>query len=348
MTLLGLVYLFSIFWMYRQQDAARYQEWKQTVDDIYSNRLSEAEKNLKALLFVLRENPVLQQQFMARDREKLLETSRYLEQSLHQDYHITHFYFHTPDRVNFLRVHQPKRHGDKIDRLTIRQAEETGDVASGVEIGPLGTLTLRAVMPWYAGKQLVGYLELGRELASIVSAFRQSETVDGYLLTVNKQFVERQGWALGMAMLDRPANWSAFSDRVVMINTLPERFAYLGSEQVEQHRIQTFLHRFIFPKNMFYMIHDRPLIDVSGRQLGSLIFVHDELKELLLARRMNNFSSYPAGLSGLTPDYLLPCVTQNRTPVGRIRCCSGREPSTVGPCSGSGGPGNVGLATAAW
>ncbi|MCI5138688.1 MAG: hypothetical protein D3922_09815, partial [Candidatus Electrothrix sp. AR1] len=120
MVLLGLVYLFSVFWMYRQQDAARYQEWKETVEDIYSYRLSEAEKNLRSLLLVLRENPVLQQHFIAGDREMLLETSRYLEQSLSQDYHITHFYFHSPDRINFLRVHQPERHGDKIDRLTIR------------------------------------------------------------------------------------------------------------------------------------------------------------------------------------------------------------------------------------
>ncbi|MGB5684310.1 MAG: ATP-binding protein, partial [Candidatus Electrothrix sp.] len=289
MVLLGLVYLFSVFWMYRRQDAARYQEWKETVEDIYSHRLSEAEKNLRSLLLVLRENPALQQQFMAGDREMLLETSRYLEQSLRQEYHITHFYFHSPDRVNFLRVHQPQRYGDRVDRLTIRQAVKTGEIASGLELGPLGTLTLRAVIPWYSRGQLLGYLELGREMASIASIFRQSETVDGYLLTVNKQFVERQGWTLGMAMLNRPADWSAFSDRVIMINTLPERFAYLGSEQIEQHRLQSFLHRFVFPENMFYMIYDRPLIDVSGRQVGRLILVHDELKELLLARRVNNF-----------------------------------------------------------
>ncbi|RWX45597.1 PAS domain S-box-containing protein [Candidatus Electrothrix aarhusensis] len=289
MVLLGLVYLFSVFWMYRQQDAARYQEWKETVDDMYSYRLSEAEKNLRSLLFVLRENPVLRQQFMAKDREMLLETSRSLEHILNQDYHITHFYFHSPDRINFLRVHQPERHGDRIDRVTLRQAVKTGEIASGLEIGPLGTLTLRAVIPWHAGEQLIGYLELGRELASIASAFRQSDTVDGYLLTVNKKFLKHQGWLLGMAMLNRSADWSAFSDRVIMINTLPERFAYLGSEQMEQHRLQSFLHRFVFPENMFYLIHDRPLVDVSGRHVGSLIFVHDELKELLLARRMNNF-----------------------------------------------------------
>ncbi|MCI5124877.1 MAG: hypothetical protein D3925_10470, partial [Candidatus Electrothrix sp. AR5] len=204
MVLLGLVYLFSVFWMYRQQDAARYEEWKETVEEIYSNRLSEAEKNLRSLLLVLRENPVLQQQFMDGDREMLLETSRYLEQSLRQDHHVTHFYFHSPDRMNFLRVHQPQRHGDRVDRLTVRQAVKTGEVVSGLELGPLGTLTLRAVIPWYSRGQLIGYLELGRVLASIVSAFRQSEMVDGYLVTVNKQFIERPSWIQGMTMLNRP------------------------------------------------------------------------------------------------------------------------------------------------
>ncbi|MCI5159215.1 MAG: hypothetical protein D3906_12450, partial [Candidatus Electrothrix sp. AUS1_2] len=137
MVLLGLVYLVSVFWMYRQQDEVRFQEWKQTVDDVYTNRLSEAENNLRTLLLVLQENPVLQQQFLAGDRELLLETSRNLERKLSREYHITHFYYHLPNRVNFLRVHQPQRYGDRIDRLTIRQAAKTGDVASGLELGPL-------------------------------------------------------------------------------------------------------------------------------------------------------------------------------------------------------------------
>jgi two-component system sensor histidine kinase/response regulator len=117
---------------------------------------------------------------------------------------------------------------------------------------------------------------------------------------VGKHFVDQQSWQEGMTMLDRPADWSAFSDRVVMSNTLPERFAYLGKEQGEQHHIRRFFHKFIFPDNMFYMIDQRPLLDISDRQVGTLTLVHDELKELLLARRMNNFFLLTLlGLSGL-------------------------------------------------
>ncbi|MCW5211462.1 response regulator [Desulfobulbus sp. TB] len=290
MVLLGLVYLVSIFWMYRQQDAVRYEEWKGTVEHIYTSQLREAKKNLQSLLLAMQEHSALKKTFIQRDRKKLLEMNRSLQQNLSQDYHITHFYFHTPDRINFLRVHQPHRYGDTIHRITLYQAEKSGKVASGLEIGTLGTLTLRAVIPWYTEGQLIGYVELGRELASIVSCFPQSDTVDGYLLTVKKQYIEQQGWIRGMNMLHRPADWAAFSDRVVMSNTLPERFAYLGSEQAEQqYKIQTFLHRVILPENMFYMIYEHPLRDVSGRNVGTLLLVHDELRKLLLARRMNNF-----------------------------------------------------------
>ena len=290
MVLLGLVYLVSVFWMYQQQDAVRYEEWKGTVEHIYTSQLREAEKNLQSLLLVLGENSVLKKKFIQRDRKKLLEMSHSLQQNLSKEYHITHFYFHTPDRISFLRVHQPGRYGDTIDRFTLRQAEKSGKIASGLEIGPLGTLTLRAVMPWYAKEQLIGYVELGKELASIISYFPKSDTVDGYLLTVKKQYIEQHGWIQGMTMLHRPADWAAFSDRVVMNNTLSERFAYLGSEQAErEHKIQTFLHRVILPENMFYMVYKQPLLDISGRNVGTLLLVHDEFKKLLLARRMNNF-----------------------------------------------------------
>ncbi|MCI5224075.1 MAG: hypothetical protein D3924_15745, partial [Candidatus Electrothrix sp. AR4] len=154
MLLLGAVYLFSVFWMYQQQDALRHSEWIETINNVYSLQINEGEKNLKALLLVLSKNPVLRRHFLERDRDALLKTTLNLHHQLQLNYQITHFYFHTPDKKNFLRVHQPERHGDLITRLTIQQAAGTGKVISGIELGPLGTLTLRTIMPWYAEKQL--------------------------------------------------------------------------------------------------------------------------------------------------------------------------------------------------
>ena len=88
---------------------------------------------------------------MAGDRPGLLKENLEFYQILHDQNQITHFYFTGLDRVNFLRVHELDRYGDSIDRHTILQAEETGEITSGVELGPLGTLTLRVVLPWRDG-----------------------------------------------------------------------------------------------------------------------------------------------------------------------------------------------------
>jgi len=40
-----------------------------------------------------------------------------------------------------LRVHQPERHGDTINRHTTLTAEKTGKISIGAELGPIGTFT---------------------------------------------------------------------------------------------------------------------------------------------------------------------------------------------------------------
>ena len=105
-----------------------------------------------------------------RDRDMLLKHATPLFKDIRRDYKITHFYFTGIDRVNLLRVHAPLRYGDTIDRITTLQAEHSGTVAYGVELGPLGTFTLRLVSPWYDPKtnKLIGYVELGMEIDQII------------------------------------------------------------------------------------------------------------------------------------------------------------------------------------
>jgi len=123
---------------------------------------------LEATMKAVRLNNEIKAAFMARDRELLLKLAEPLYKRLNSDYEITHFYFTGPDRMNLLRVHSPGRYGDRIDRTTTLDAERTKKAAWGTELGPLGTFTLRVVLPWYEGKRLIGYLELGKELDHIL------------------------------------------------------------------------------------------------------------------------------------------------------------------------------------
>lgn len=89
---------------------------------------------------------------------------------------VTHCYFITPDKECFLRVHQPERHGDIITRFTLDQAIRNNEVASDIELGPLGTFTLCVVKPWLINGQLAGYLELGREIEFLTGELKKVTT----------------------------------------------------------------------------------------------------------------------------------------------------------------------------
>ena len=286
MGLLVLLFLGSTWWLYQQQDEVRYSSWKERVERILQQRILGVGKNIEAILYVLGENPVLQQQFLDGNRSALLKTADNLNHLFARNQQITHFYFHTLNRVNFLRVHQPDRYGDTINRITMQQAADSGKMASGVELGPLGTLTLRVVMPWYAGERLIGYLELGRELSTMIPALKFLNQVDGYLLTVKKKFIDQQGWQQGMAMLQRPADWSAFADRVVMVNFLPEEFDVAVEKSDSCGGVLDLFHR---KNGSVYMTLRLPLLDASDREVGHLLCVRDESVRIQIAKQHRLF-----------------------------------------------------------
>lgn len=129
------------------------------------------------------------------DRAALLEKSGPFFADMHRMFGITHMYFTRPDAVNLLRVHQPERSGDVINRFTTQEAKRTGAEVQGVELGPLGTLTLRVVDPWYADEQkqhLCGYVELGMEIDRALETVRELLDVQTFVL-IRKEFLQRQG-----------------------------------------------------------------------------------------------------------------------------------------------------------
>ncbi len=63
--------------------------------------------------------------------------------------------------------------GFTFDRFTTSEAERTGRTASGIELGPLGTFTLRMVRPIFDNGALIGYLEFGKDIIKPTAAFRR-------------------------------------------------------------------------------------------------------------------------------------------------------------------------------
>ncbi|MBI9018302.1 MAG: response regulator [Phycisphaerae bacterium] len=154
-----------------------------------------------------------------KDREFLLAHYKPLFEKLKKEHSITHFYFQSPDRRNFLRIHKPDKNGDIINRLTTTKAEQTEKLAWGMELGPIGTFTLRVVKPIFHEKELIGYLELGKEIEDILQSIAQEHNVD-LIATINKDFLDRENWEVGMGLMNRDYNWNRFKDYVVTYSSL--------------------------------------------------------------------------------------------------------------------------------
>lgn len=285
---LGLVLLVTatlfVGQMYQHQHEmgiAALNRLQSAVKDLYQDGIEYQDSMLGAVMEAISRNEALRDGLAARDRDKLLASSAALFTELRSKFGITHFYFTGPDRINILRVHQPQRYGDLIDRFTMLGAEHSGTTSYGVELGPLGTFTLRLVQPWYRGegaeRQLIGYVELGVEIDHILRTMQDTLGIKVYLV-VAKRYLKRSSWESGMRMLGRTANWDQFNDVVLNAqagNSLPMPLEKnlrqsVGDSQPEMLPI------FEGKKNFRALFI--PLKDAGERQVGYIIAMTDVSK----------------------------------------------------------------------
>ncbi len=246
--------------------------------------LDEQADALSALLQVIASDDALCNALKVGDRERLLAACQPIFAKLRRDHAITHFYFHAPDRVNLLRVHKPEKHGDLIGRFTAREAERSGRVASGIELGPLGTFTLRSVQPVFQRGQLIGYLELGKEIEDALAGI-QSEYHVELAVAIHKHALDRAKWESGMELLGREADWDRFPGDVLIHTSLPrfpddcERFVGKAN-----HAHGDATGSASFDGRSWHVVAV-PLTDAAGTEVGDLFVMLDlTARETALAR----------------------------------------------------------------
>jgi len=231
-------------------------------------------RTLSVLIDGLVRDTGLNEAVRTQNRHRLLADYESIFQQIRTNYEVTHFYFHGPDRVNLLRVHKPQKHGDLIDRFTALQAERTGKTASGIELGPLGTFTLRVVRPLFDGETLVGYLELGKEIEDVLATICEEHGFE-VAVVIHKTFLTRENWESGMKMLGREADWDHYADDVLIYSSLsqfpPACDRYIGEEG---HTHGKLTDEIVYDGKVFQLVVDL-LKDASGAEVGDLILLHD-------------------------------------------------------------------------
>ncbi|MBF0381901.1 MAG: PAS domain S-box protein [Magnetococcales bacterium] len=274
--LIFLIFFISVAWMNWKQDHDEHKYFVKTVQQYIPTQIKNSSAILVSILQTFSEVQKYQDLFLSQDREALLAATLPLFEDLRNKSKITHFYFHGLDKKNFLRVHKPTKFADTIERSTINIAAFSSKTSSGIELGPLGTLTLRVVMPWYKDGEQIGFLELGKEVSHLLDEHHQALHMNFNIL-IFKKYIKQESWQRGMLMMGRTHNWDRFSDLVFVGGNTMDKPKYFdkfinGEEQDSNNLFHMFkLENF----NIFFKL---PLHDINDNEVGIIVAVYDETK----------------------------------------------------------------------
>ena len=208
------------------------------------------------------------------NRERLLADYGPVFAKLQADKGMTHFYLADTNRVCLIRFHRPEQYGDTIDRFTLREAGRTGKTAAGLEMGQMGTVTLRCVQPVFDGGALVGYLELGKEIEDLLTTLHDLADVEIAML-IRKGDLDRSAWETGMKMLGRNADWNRFNAGALVYSSLSRLPAALERLVGELERAPGEAAAEASFDGRFWRGLTLPMADASGAEIGNLILLCD-------------------------------------------------------------------------
>lgn len=247
-------------------------EHSTAVASLIAQKLEKDTNLMRAILLAMMADERVEAAFRNRDRQALARRGGALFESLRANHHITHLYFTGPDLVNVYRMHSPGEYGDTIHRQTILRAREQEEPVGGLELGPLGTLTLRLVLPWRHDEQVVGYLEIGEEVQHLIGEIRDSLAVD-LLVLVDKSRLLPEQWQRGMELMRRSGDWQRFSTHAALAQTVDQLPAALDDRLLA--RVLTTGSAQARDGERTLHLAALPLDDSGGRHLGEVLVIRD-------------------------------------------------------------------------
>jgi signal transduction histidine kinase/DNA-binding response OmpR family regulator len=187
---------------------------------------------------------------------------------------ISELTFYDSELHTILRVHDPRPPEKHSGSATLEQAAAFGQTAYGLELGAFGVLSLRAVEPVYVGYDLIGFVELAREIEGVVADLAMREDF-ALALFVDKDQVDQDQWQQGVEIYDRPSSWEAFEQRVLSFSTVPAPPGSLSAvlelhEQSEDPQQVT-----VELGERLYRCAFIPLMSPVGEQIATLVAFTD-------------------------------------------------------------------------
>jgi PAS domain S-box-containing protein len=253
-----------LYQQYRQQLSG---EIATNISVVSGNLLTALEQQAFGLSMAIQPivaNATVQRAMREGDADRLLADWQPVFETMHWQNKLTQFHFLDTNRVSLMRVHKPEQHGDIITRFTVLKAEQTGKTAFGLELGLLGTFALRVVQPVFEGGVLVGYLELGKDIADIMQTI-DNQSGNQLAVVIHKEYLNRQ------------ADWDFLPHNVVIYasnNRLPDVFAS-WADQTASEQADGGTSREIAFDGKDWLVSAAPLHDASVKEVGNLLIMRD-------------------------------------------------------------------------
>jgi len=262
--------------LYRQQTVRGTKLAAAEVERSLRLSLNEQGWGLSVTARTVAADPRTKDALRAGDAEELLRVWREESDTLRRRYGLSHFYFWNPDRENLIRLYDPQRRGGVNSRFTALEAERTGLSSFGLELGTKGIFSLRLVHPVFEGQTLVGYVELGKEIEEVLHSAHADHSGLEIAVTIRKSELAREDWEEGMRLLGREARWEQMTDYVVTyasMGRLPDAFA---AAQEQDGPASGWSEPWdVGFDGRKWQVAAYPLREVSGREVGQLLVLHD-------------------------------------------------------------------------
>ena len=279
--IIGIIALSAVFYLFALQTQKANLD-KVTLDGIQAAKETfyNLEKNdvkmLQAAMTDFSTNQEYKDVFLENDRQKLFDFGQALFAE-HKAMGITHFYFHRPDGTVFVRLHDATKYDDVLKRKTFAKSKETKSWGTGIELGKTA-FALRAVEPYYNGKELIGYIEFGEEINHFIDIMKE-QTGHEYSVVVKKEFIDPGEWASVTKTKGLRNNYGDLKNYVV-IDSTREYAAKFNKDSFAQQNLDAVADKGnIFSKftrgDKTYVSGGFALYDAGNDKVGAVIVTED-------------------------------------------------------------------------
>lgn len=228
----------------------------------FANYIDSEASKITSYLELVKDKKELQKNFKQNNRERLYELSQPIFSHLHNNDDITHFYFIKPNGEVLLRVHDKYRYSDIVKRYTFLKSKETLAPFHGLEFGLKKNYTLRVVHPLIIDEELIGFIEIGKEIDKVIDLISDQLGIEIYFAVNKSVFDNSPGF-----VKEKLKNIEVTSKQYVVYKTtvVPTNINWLinGNDKFNWVDIG----------DQVYISHTDTLKDISGKNLGKILYL---------------------------------------------------------------------------